>query len=147
MSSIKMMNVKLIKLFLRLSLGAGFISAVADRFGFWSKELSAWGNWQNFLAYTQSLNPLIPQSIIPFVGWAATSLEIIFGLCLIIGFKTCLFAKLSGWLLLIFALAMAFSRDIKAPLDYSVFAASAAAFALSLIKEKFLEVDALKRNN
>jgi thiosulfate dehydrogenase [quinone] large subunit len=138
-----MMKVKMIKLFLRLSLGAGFLSAVADRFGFWSKEVSAWGNWKNFITYTQSLNPLIPQSLIPFVGWTSTLLEIIFGVCLIIGFKTSFIAKLSGWLLLIFALAMAFSRGIKAPLDYSVFAASAAAFALSLIKERFLEIDAL----
>jgi uncharacterized membrane protein YphA (DoxX/SURF4 family) len=140
------MKVKIIKLFLRLSLGAGFLSAVADRFGFWNAQVSAWGNWKNFLAYTQSLIPLIPISFIPFVGWASTLLEIIFGVCLIIGFKTSFIAKLSGWLLLIFALAMTFSRSIKAPLDYSVFVASAAAFALSLIKEKFFEVDGIKRS-
>lgn len=137
------MRSKIIKLFLRLSIGIGFLSAVADRFGFWSKEVSAWGNWNNFLAYTQSLNPLIPQSFIPFIGWASTILEIGFGVGLIIGFKTSLVAKLSGWLLLIFALAMAFTRGIKAPLDYSVFAASAGAFGLSLLKEKFLEIDQL----
>jgi thiosulfate dehydrogenase (quinone) large subunit len=137
------MRSKIIKLFLRLSIGIGFLSAVADRFGFWSKEVSAWGNWNNFLAYTQSLNPLIPQSFIPFIGWASTLLEIVFGVGLIIGFKTSLVAKLSGWLLLIFALAMAFTRGIKAPLDYSVFAASAGAFGLSLLKEKFWEIDQL----
>lgn len=139
------MKVKLIKLFLRLSIGAGFLSAVADRFGFWSKEVSAWGNWDNFIKYTQSLNPMIPPSFIPFIGWASTLLEIAFGICLIIGFKTSFTAKLSGWLLLIFALAMTFTRGIKAPLDYSVFAASAAAFGLSLIKEKFLEIDILMK--
>jgi thiosulfate dehydrogenase (quinone) large subunit len=42
---------------------------------------------------------------------------------------------------------MTFSRGIKAPLDYSVFTASAAAFALSLIKEKFLELDSLIEAN
>jgi len=141
------MKVKLIKLFLRLSIGAGFLSAVADRFGFWSKEVSAWGNWGNFLAYTQSLNPVIPQSFIPFIGWASTLLEIVFGVCLIIGLKTSFTAKLSGWLLLLFALGMTFTRGIKAPLDYSVFAASAAAFGLSLIKEKFLEIDSLLKKS
>ena len=130
-------EVKIIKLFLRLSIGIGFLSAVADRFGFWSKEVSAWGNWENFLAYTQSLNPWVPQAFIPFIGWLSTLLEIVFGLSLIVGFKTSLLAKLSGWLLLIFALSMAFTRGIKAPLDYSVFTASAAAFGLSLLKEKF----------
>ena len=140
-------EVKIIKLFLRLSIGIGFLSAVADRFGFWSKEVSAWGNWENFLAYTQSLNPWVPQAFIPFIGWLSTLLEIVFGLGLIVGFKTSLMAKLSGWLLLIFALSMAFTRGIKAPLDYSVFTASAAAFGLSLLKEKFLEIDTLLKNN
>ena len=134
------MRVKIIKLFLRVSIGVGFLSAVADRFGLWSKEVSAWGNWDNFLKYTQKLNPLIPPSYIPFLGWTSTLLEIVFGFCLIIGFKTSFTAKLSGWLLLIFALTMTFSVGIKAPLDASVFAASAGAFGLSLIKEKFLEI-------
>jgi hypothetical protein len=74
-------------------------------------------------------------------------LEIAFGISLIIGFKTSLIAKLSGWLLLIFALAMTFTRGIKAPLDYSVFAASAGAFGLSLIEKKFWEIDTLLKKN
>ncbi|MEO6813224.1 MAG: DoxX protein [Ginsengibacter sp.] len=139
------MKTKTIKLFLRISIGFGFLSAVADRFGIWSKEVSAWGNWDSFVSYTQSLNPIIPPSLIFLIAGAATFLEIIFGICLIIGFKTSLIAKLSGWLLLVFALAMTFTKGIKAPLDASVFAASAAAFSLALIKDKFLEIDLLKR--
>jgi thiosulfate dehydrogenase (quinone) large subunit len=96
---------KMIKLFLRWSIGIGFLSAVGDRFGFWGKEVSAWGNWDNFITYTQSLNPMVPSSMIPVIGWTSTALEIVFGVCLIIGFKTSSIAKLSGWLLLIFALA------------------------------------------
>jgi uncharacterized membrane protein YphA (DoxX/SURF4 family) len=93
---------------------------------------------------------MIPSSMIPIIGWVSTVLEIVFGVCLIIGFKTSFIAKLSGCLLLIFALAMTLTRGIKAPLDYSVFAASAGALALSLIKEKFWEIDILlkkKKNN
>ncbi len=135
------MKEKLIKLFLRLSVGAGFLSAVADRFGLWNARVSAWGNWENFLNYTQSLVPLMPPEIIPVLGWTSTILEIVLGICLIIGFKTSLAAKSSGWLLLLFALAMTFSLGIKKPLDYSVFAASAAAFSISLLREKFLELD------
>ena len=141
------MRVKIIKLFLRISIGVGFLSAVADRFGLWNKKVSVWGNWDNFLKYTQTLNPMIPQSLISFTGWVSTILEIVFGVCLIIGFKTSFTAKLSGWLLLIFALAMTFSVSIKAPLDASVFAASAGAFGLSLIEEKFLEIDSLIRKD
>jgi uncharacterized membrane protein YphA (DoxX/SURF4 family) len=137
------MNAKLIKLFLRLTISAGFLSAVADRFGWWSKEVSAWGNWENFVAYTQTINPRIPSAMIPTLAIIATVAEIIFALLLIIGFKTELFAKLSGYLLFLFGLSMAFSVGIKAPLDYSVFTACAGAFALSLMKEKYLEVDSL----
>lgn len=89
------------------------------------------------------INPWIPNSLIPTIGILATVAEIVFAIFLIIGFKTELFAKLSGFLLLIFALAMTFSTGIKGALDFSVFIASAGAFALSLMKEKFLELDSL----
>lgn len=134
------MKQKIIKLFLRLAIASAFLSAVADRFGLWPAKISAWGNWHNFLAYTQLINPFVPKSLIPAVGIIATAAELTFALCLIIGFKTELFAKLSGYLLLIFALAMLFSTGIKGVFDYSVFTVSAAAFALSLMKEKYLEL-------
>ncbi len=137
------MNNKVIKLFLRLAISFGFLSAVADRFGIWSKEVSVWGNWDNFLSYTQLINPWIPSSLIPTIGILATAAEIIFAAFLIIGIKTELFAKLSGFLLLIFALSMTFSIGIKGAFDFSVFSASAGAFALSLMKDKFLELDNL----
>lgn len=137
------MNKTIIKLFLRFGIGIGFLSAVADRFGLWPVEISAWGNWESFLEYTEVLNPLIPKMLIPTFGIMATFAEIIFGVSLIIGFKTELIAKLSGFLMLIFALSIAFSTGIKGAFDYSVFAASAAAFALSLMNEKYLELDVL----
>ncbi|MCW5517472.1 DoxX family protein [Muriicola sp. Z0-33] len=141
------MNKKIIKLFLRLAIGLGFLSAVADRFGLWPAEISAWGNWENFLNYTEAINPLIPKMLIPTSGIIATAAEVVFGICLIIGFKTELFARLSGYLMLIFGLAIAFSSGIKGALDYSVFAASAGAFALSTLHEKYLELDVLLSND
>lgn len=135
------MNSKLTKLFLRLALALGFLSAVADRFGFWAGEISVWGNWENFLAYTQLISPWFPESWVPILGALATGAEILFALGLILGLKTELIAKLSGILLLVFGLSMSFSTGIKGALDFSVFAAAGAAFALSLIKEKFLELD------
>lgn len=137
------MNNKIIKLFLRIAISFGFLSAVADRFGIWSKEVSVWGNWDSFLSYTQLINPWIPNSLIPTIGFLATATEIIFAVFLIIGFKTELFGKLSGFLLLLFALSMTFSTGIKGAFDFSVFSASAGAFALSLMKEKYLELDNL----
>ena len=137
------MSKKVIKLFLRFAISAGFLSAVADRLGWWQDEVSVWGNWNKFLEYTQLINPWLPSSVIPVIGFIATAAEIIFALLLMIGFKTEFFAKMSGYLLLLFALAMTFSTGIKAALDFSVFSASAASFALSLMKEKTLELDGL----
>jgi hypothetical protein len=48
---------------------------------------------------------------------------------------------LSGFLLLLFALSITFSTGIKGAFDFSVFSASAGAFALSKMKEKYLELD------
>lgn len=137
------MTYKAIKLFLRLAISVGFLSAVADRFGWWSPDVSAWGNWKNFIDYTGLINPWFPSKTIPVIGAIATGAEILFALFLLIGFKTEFFAKLSGLLILAFGLSMTFSTGIKGPLDFSVFSASAAAFALSLMKEKFMEVDSL----
>ena len=141
------MKQKITKLLLRLALSIGFLSAVADRFGLWNSEVAVWGNWDNFLKYTAIINPWIPSSLIPAAGIIATAAEIIFAVFLLIGFKTEFFAKCSGILLLIFGLAMSFSIGIKAPLDYSVFSAAAAAFALSFISEKYLEIDILLNRN
>lgn len=135
------MNVKWLKLYLRLAIGIGFLSAVADRLGFYPKKIAVWGDWNNFLSYTEIINPWLPQSIIPLLGILATALEIAFGICLIIGFKTKLIANLSGILMLLFALSITFSTGFKGAFDYSVFAASAGAFSLAMIKEKFLELD------
>jgi len=137
------MSKKIIKLFLRFGIGIGFLSAVADRFGLWPAEVSAWGNWESFLEYTKLINPLIPETLVPAFGVIATAAETLFGICLIIGFKTELIVKLSGFLMLVFALAITFSTGIKGALDYSVFAASAGAFGLSIMNEKYLEIDSI----
>ncbi|SFT01243.1 Methylamine utilisation protein MauE [Zhouia amylolytica] len=137
------MKIIYIKLFLRLSIALGFISAVADRFGWWDEHISVWGNWQNFVNYTQSLLPYLPDFSIPYIAGIATVLELLFALLLLVGYQTQLIAKLSGILLLIFALSMTFFYGIKGTLDYSVYIASAAAFSLSSMTQSFLEIDSL----
>jgi thiosulfate dehydrogenase (quinone) large subunit len=126
-------NDQIVEWFLRTSLSAGFLSAVADRFGFWVKAHSAWGDWHTFIQYTHSLNPWFSDPVIQFLGGLTTLLEILFGIGLISRFKTVVTATGSGILLLLFALAMTFSKSVKAPLDYSVFTASAAAFSLAVL--------------
>lgn len=138
---------KLVKLFLRLALSSAFLSAVADRFGFWPGNVSAWGNWDAFVHYVGVLNSWAPHSVIPALAIIATAAEVLFAVCLLFGIKTRLFAILSGVLLLIFALSMTFSTGIKTAFDASVYTASAGAFALSLMKGKFLELDCLMKRN
>lgn len=137
------MTKKAIKLFLRIAIAFGFLSAVADRFGMWGKDDSTWGNWDSFVQYTEVINPWFPNALVPALAVIATSAEIIFAIFLLVGFKTELFAKLSGILLLIFAFSMSFSIGIKPVFDYSVFIASAGAFALGTMTEKHLELDQL----
>jgi uncharacterized membrane protein YphA (DoxX/SURF4 family) len=137
------MTQRMIKLFLRLSISTAFLSAVADRFGWWGTVAVSWGNWKNFVDYTGVINPWFPSGLIPTIAVMATGAELFFGLFLLIGFRTALFAKLSGLLLLVFALSITFATGIKGAFDYSVFSASAGGFALSLMKEKYLEVDSL----
>jgi uncharacterized membrane protein YphA (DoxX/SURF4 family) len=134
---------KIIKLFLRLAIATGFLSAVADRFGYWPNDVLVWGNWDSFLEYTQFILPWVPGAMIPAIGIIATVAETIFAIFLLIGFKTELTVKWSGILLLLFALAMASSSGVKVVFDYAVFSACAAAFALGLMREKYMEVDSI----
>jgi uncharacterized membrane protein YphA (DoxX/SURF4 family) len=121
-------------LFMRLALGFSFLSAVGDRFGMWGaygEPHVGWGNFSRFTAYTGSLLWFLPHALYPLLAWAATAAETLLGLALILGLFTRAVAFLSAILLLMFALAMTFSLGIKAPLDYSVFSASAGGFLLA----------------
>lgn len=129
------MNSKYIIVLIRISISFSFISAVADRFGWWGVKNSVWGNWSNFLAYTQQINPWFPKSMISFIGLVATALEIALAICLLIGFKTKWAAIGSALLLFVFGISMTFALGIKSALDYSVFSAAAAALALSWLVE------------
>ena len=101
------MTQRIIKLFLRFSIAAGFISAVADRFGWWGASVSvSWGNWNNFLDYTRVINPWFPSELISTIAVIATGAELFFAVFLLVGLRTELFARLSGFLLLAFGLSM-----------------------------------------
>lgn len=131
-------------LILRVILGITMLSAVADRFGLWGVPGSpgvAWGNWENFIAYTQTLNAFASKSVAGILGALATFFEILFGISLIIGFKTRISALGTSALLLLFAIAMATSSTIKAPFDYSVLTSAAAALLLSVIGKTSFAVD------
>ncbi len=122
--------------FLRLGLAAGFLSTVADRFGLWGSPGTpnvAWGEWSAFVDYVATLNWFAPAPLIPALAWAATLAETLFALGLLVGWRLRWFALASGLLLSSFALTMTIALGVKAPLDFSVFAAAAGALLLAAI--------------
>ncbi|MFD1605613.1 DoxX family membrane protein [Flavobacterium artemisiae] len=141
-----MKNITLLEagLILRIVLGITMLSAVADRFGLWGAPGSngvAWGNWENFVVYTQTLNPFANKATAEVLGAIATFFEIILSLLLLFGFKTRLAALGTSFLMLLFAIAMAISVSIKAPFDYSVLTSAAAALLLANIGKTSFAVD------
>jgi uncharacterized membrane protein YphA (DoxX/SURF4 family) len=110
-------------LLLRIGLGIGFLSAVGDRFGLWGafgQPNVEWGSFSRFLEYTHTLNWYLPAGMILPLGVVATAAEILFGLLLIVGWRTRTAALLSGLLLLTFGVAMTVALGIKAPLNFAV---------------------------
>ena len=139
-------NFQFPQLFLRLTIAATMLSAVADRFGLWGKN-SAWGNWANFEKYTRQITSFLPDSLSVFSAYSATFFEILFPLLLILGFKTKIAAYGAGFLLLIFALSMTIALGAKAPLDYSVWVGSAGAFLLAVQEKYSYAIDNLTKKN
>ena len=133
-------------LLLRIGLGFGFLSAVADRLGLWGKfgqPNVEWGNFSRFLEYTQTLNWYLPAGTIPTLGVIATGAEILFGLLLVVGWHTRAAALLSGLLLLAFGMAMTLALGIKAPLNFAVLTGIGGAFLLANCQTFSFSVDAL----
>ena len=137
---------EIVRLFARFALGVSFLSAVADRFGLWgpygAKNVS-WGNFARFVEYTGAVTSLFPSSWAVWFAWAATAAETLFGILLIAGFKVRIVSGLSGLLLLSFALGMVTGVGIKAPFNYSVFSAAAAAFLLASLEPDRFTLDKL----
>ncbi len=119
-------------LLLRVAMASTFLIIVAGRFNVWGNNPAS---WHNFLVYTAEVNSFAPKSLIPFLAVSATSLEIIFGILLLSGYKTKWAALGSAILTLIYALAMAYSFGLKEPIDYSVFVDTAACFLLFTFPE------------
>lgn len=131
-------------LILRIVLAITMLSAVADRFGIWGAPGSngvAWGNWENFVTYTNTLNPYANKSTAEILGAIATFLEVLLSLLLLFGFKTRLAALGTTILLFAFGFAMAVSVSVKAPFDYSVWTSAAAALLLANIGKSSFAID------
>jgi putative oxidoreductase len=131
-------------LFLRIALGAGFLSAVLSRLGLWGEYSSG---WESFLTYTEKVNSFLPKRVIPFIAITATILESTLASLLLIGYQTKLAAIGASILTFAFALAMTYSFGLKDPLDYSVFTYSMASFLLYTIPEYKWSLDQILSKN
>jgi len=128
--------IKIAKIFLRLSLSAAFLSAIADRFGLYGPPGTtgvSWGNWSHFLQFVAYLNWFVPKAVIPTLGIVETTIEFLLAVSLLLGFYPRIVAWASAGLLGLFALTMTIALGIKAPLGYGVFTAVAAALLLGAV--------------
>ncbi len=121
---------------LRLALAFSFLSAVADRFGLWGPfgvAGVAWGDFERFTAYTAQLLWFLPPSLVSPAAILATGAEVIVAGGLLVGWRLHWWAFAAAALLLSFALAMTCALGVKAPTDYSVWTAAAAACLLGVV--------------
>jgi hypothetical protein len=65
-----------VTVYLRVALGAAFLSTVADRFGLWGPFGTpnvAWGEFGRFVAYVGKLNWFVPEGLWPLAACSSTS--------------------------------------------------------------------------
>ena len=132
------------QLILRLALGVGFIMPVMDRMGLLGPHGSdgaTWGDWEHFIDYTNTLIPFASRSIANVMGLIATIAEVVFGICLTIGFRIKEVALGTGILTLVFGLCMAIFLSIGAPFNYPVFVFTGGALVLSGIDHYKWSID------
>lgn len=140
------MDQKYIQIFVRVAMATAFLSAVADRLGLWGPAGSpnvSWGDWDNFLLYSNQLNFYVSPQIGGLLAIVATVLEVVFALMLLIGFKTRITALLSGILLICFAVAMTLAFGIKSTFDYSVWVGAGACLLLASLDRYAYSLDNL----
>jgi len=126
--------IRVVRIALRLSLAAAFLSAVADRFGWWDAfGQGNWGSMGPFADYTHQLVPLASGWLLTVIVWAATAIEATLGVLLLMGWRPRLVGAATCLVLVIFGTAMAVSLGVASALSYSVFSAASAAAAYAIL--------------
>src|ERR1700757_1067767 len=126
--------IRVVRIALRLSLAAGFLSAVADRFGGWKPfGQGSWGSMGRFADYTHQLVPFASGWFLIVIVWTATVTETALAVLLLTSWRPKLAGAATCLVLIIFGTAMAVSLGIESPLSYSVFSAASAAAAYAIL--------------
>ena len=125
--------IRVVRIALRVSLAAAFLSAVADRFGWWEPfGQGSWGTMSRFADYAHQLVPFASGWLLTVIAWAATATEATLGVLLLTGWRPKLVGAATCLVLIIFGTAMAVSLGLESPLSYSVFSAASAAAAYAI---------------
>jgi uncharacterized membrane protein YphA (DoxX/SURF4 family) len=126
--------IRVVRIALRLALAAGFLSAVADRFGWWRPfGQGSWGSMARFADYTHQLVPFASGWFLTVIVWAATVSEATLGVLLLSGRQPKLVGAATCLVLIMFGTAMAVSLGLESPLSYSVYSAASAAAAYAVL--------------
>src|SRR5262245_45364268 len=127
-------RIRVVRVALRVSLAAGFLSAVADRFGWWEPfGQGSWGGMGPFADYAHQLAPFASGWLLTVIVWAATAAEATLGVLLLTGWRPKVIGAATCFVLIMFGTAMAVSLGMESPLSYSVFSAASAAAAYAIL--------------
>jgi hypothetical protein len=127
-------RIRIVRIALRLSLAAAFLSAVADRFGWWAPfGQGIWGSMGSFADYAHQLVPFASGWLLTVIVWGATATEATLGVLLLAGWRSNLVGAATCLVLIVFGIGMAVSLGIESPLSYSVFSAASAAAAYAIL--------------
>src|SRR5260370_30915772 len=86
--------------------------------------MGGWDYLPGLVPFTVNLCWCLPGQLFPPLAIIATAAETLFGLLLVLGWKTRMTALLSGVLLTTFALTMTMALGVQVPLNFSVFSAA-----------------------
>lgn len=129
--------IRIVQIALRWSLATAFLSAVADRLGWWAPfEQGSWGSMGAFADYAHQLVPFASGWLLTAIVWGATATETTLGVLLLVGWRPRLVGAATCLVLMVFGIAMAVSLGLESPLSYSVFSAASAAAAYTVIDPK-----------
>jgi hypothetical protein len=127
-------RIRVVRTALRLSLATAFLSAVADRFGWWAPlGQGSWGSMSAFAGYTHQLVPFASGWLLTVIVWTATATEATLGVLLLMGWRPKLVGGASCLVLIVFGTAMAVSLGVESPLSSSVFSSASAAAAYAVL--------------
>ena len=127
-------RIRIVRIALRLSLAAAFLSAVADRFGWWAPfGQGNWGSMGPFADYAHQLVPFASGWFLTVIVWGATASEAALGVLLLVGWRPKLVGAATCLVLIVFGIAMAVSLGMESPLSYSVFSAASGAAAYAIV--------------